>query len=363
MPIRTALWKVGAQPQSLGEVTLASEKQLEDMIVAAPALISDEWMLIGRQEDTGFGGRIDLLAIAPDGSLVLIELKRDRTPRDVVAQALDYASWVEKLRAEDVNAVYRRFAPGRDLSVEFKARFGQALDEDTLNQGHQIVIVSASLDASTERIVAYLNERDIPINVLCFQVFAYGGEQLLSRAWLLDPVHTQVTVAAAEGSQSEPWNGEFYCSFGTANETRSWDDAVKFGFISGGGGPWYSRTLQLLEPGDRVWVNIPRKGYVGVGRVTGRAQRASEFTVQTESGERPALDVLTGASYHRDLVEDPERSEYFVRVKWISTVPVDQAVQELGFFGNQNTVCKPTAPKWRSTVERLKERFPNYDER
>jgi len=25
---------------------------------------------------------------------VLIELKRDRTPREIVAQALDYASWV-----------------------------------------------------------------------------------------------------------------------------------------------------------------------------------------------------------------------------------------------------------------------------
>jgi RecB family endonuclease NucS len=49
-------------------------------------------MLIGRQQDTGFGGRIDLLAIAPDGALVLIEIKRDRTPREVVAQALDYAS-------------------------------------------------------------------------------------------------------------------------------------------------------------------------------------------------------------------------------------------------------------------------------
>jgi hypothetical protein len=56
-------------------------------------------MLIGRQEDTGFGGRIDLLAIAPAGSRVLIELKRDSTPREVVAQALDYASWMERLRA------------------------------------------------------------------------------------------------------------------------------------------------------------------------------------------------------------------------------------------------------------------------
>jgi RecB family endonuclease NucS len=40
---------------------------------------------IGCQEDTGRGGRVDLLAIAPDGTLVLIECKRDRTPREAVA--------------------------------------------------------------------------------------------------------------------------------------------------------------------------------------------------------------------------------------------------------------------------------------
>ena len=32
----------------------------------------------------------------------IIELKRDRTPRDVVAQALDYASWVRGLHYEDI---------------------------------------------------------------------------------------------------------------------------------------------------------------------------------------------------------------------------------------------------------------------
>jgi RecB family endonuclease NucS len=95
MPIQHAIWKVATQPQPLVESSLATERLLEEMIVADPRVLSDEWMLIGRQEDTGFGGRIDLSAIAPDGALVLIELKRDRTPRYVVAQALDYAGRVE----------------------------------------------------------------------------------------------------------------------------------------------------------------------------------------------------------------------------------------------------------------------------
>src|SRR5262245_7685948 len=163
MPIRTALWKVGAQPQPLVESSLAKEQLLEDMIVAAPRLLSDEWMLIGRQEDTGFGGRIDLLAIAPDGSLVLIELKRNRTPREVVAQAIGYGGWVEKLRAEEIAGIYGRFAPGKTLRADFQQRFGHVLDEDSLNQSHQIIIVAGSLDDSTERILAYLSARDIPI--------------------------------------------------------------------------------------------------------------------------------------------------------------------------------------------------------
>jgi len=356
MPIRTALWNVSRQPTQLAEATLPSERVLEDMVVAQPLLLSDAWMLIGRQERTGMGGIVDLLAIAPDGALVLIELKRDRTPRDVVAQAIDYASWVEDLQSEEIAAIYGRFKPGHSLADDFKARFGQALDEETLNDSHQIVIVAAQLDASSERIVAYLNKRDIAINVLCFQVFNNGQEQLLSRAWLLDPVQTQVHAVAPADGPAEPWNGEFYVSFGQG-PTRSWAEAQRYGFISGGGGPWYSRTLQLLAVGDRVWVNVPKTGYVGVGRVIGPAVQAKDFKLIGPQGEVPALDLLAQGSYMRDSVDDPERTEWFVPVEWLTAVPLEKAVQEIGFFGNQNTVCKPTAPKWRKTVERLKERF------
>jgi RecB family endonuclease NucS len=75
MPVKHAIWKVGSPPQRLSEVSLETEQVLEDMIVSDPRILSEDWMLIGRQEETGHGGRIDLLGIAPDGTLVLIELK------------------------------------------------------------------------------------------------------------------------------------------------------------------------------------------------------------------------------------------------------------------------------------------------
>lgn len=360
MPIKTDVWTVGVAPSKLPLSQLVSEQLLENMILNSPGILSEEWMLIGKQEKTSSGGRIDLLAIAPDGNLVLVELKRDRTPRDVVAQTLDYAAWVQNLQPNDISAIYARFTSGRILYADFSARFGRVLEDDELNQSHQLVIVATELDASSERIVEYLSKRDIPINVLCFQIFQMGEQQLLSRSWLLDPVQTQVNAVSTSEGHSEPWNGEFYCSFGDSN-SRSWEDAREFGFICGGGGAWYSRTLQLLSPGDRVWVNIPQQGYVGVGRVLGKSTPASEFTVTVSGAERPVLEVAKRANYHADFVDNAEMCDYFVSVEWLQTVPISQAVREIGLFGNQNTICRPRTQKWRLTIERLKQRFTDCD--
>jgi hypothetical protein len=360
MPIKHAIWKVGQSPAPLPPSALATEQLLEDMIVAEPKMLSAEWMLIGRQEHTGYGGRIDLLAIAPDSSLVLIELKRDRTPREIVAQALDYASWVDRLTSDKIAQIYRRFSNGNDLGAAFQQRFGQPLDEDNLNASHQIIIVAASLDDSTERIIGYLNEREIPINVLFFQVFEHGTDKLISRTWMIDPEVTQSNAATvpADPGDRERWNGEFFGSFGG---DCTWDEARKFGFISAGGGIWYTQTLKLLKPGDRIWVRIPRVGYVGVGRVIDTVQDGEAFTLQHEGSERCILDVLSNGAALRAKATDPDRAERFVRIQWLDTLPADRAFDELGMFGNQNTVCKPTAAHWPSTVERLKTVFTKWN--
>jgi len=362
MPIRHGIWTVGKKPVPLSPSRLPNEQLLEEMILSDPGILSDQWMLIGRQEVTTHGGRIDLLAITPDSSLVVIELKRDRTPREIVAQALDYASWVEKLTSSQIADMYRRFSGGNSLDVAFHKQFGTALDEEELNHSHQIVTVAAELDDSTERIVNYLNARGVAINVLLFQVFEQGEEKLLSRAWLLDPGETQTNASATVkgASPAEPWNGEYYVSYGDMS-WRSWDDARKYGFISAGGGSWYSQTLKLLQPGARVWVKIPGTGYVGVGRVVDAVCAAKDFTVTTASGDQPALEVLQHGHRYKARADDPEKTEYFVRVQWLDTVPESKAFNEVGLFGNQNTVCKPTTPKWRHTIERLKTPFPKWD--
>lgn len=360
MPIRHAIWRVGETASALAEGRLPSERTLEDLIVKNPSIISSQWMIVGQQVPTAFGGRVDLLAIEPDASLVLIELKRDRTPRDIIAQTLDYAVWLEDLNAARVAEIYKRFSNGGELAQAFKQRFGADLDDDTVNETHKIVIVASELDDTTERVMKYLNERNVPINTVFFQVFQHGAEQLISRSWFIDPGETQANAAGSGRThgEKEPWNGEYYVSYGA---DRSWEDARQYGFVSGGGGSWFSQTLRLLKPTDRVWVRIPQTGYVGVGRVTEASRPVKDFEVSTPTGLKPALDVLHNATVYRANADDPEKAEYFVRVQWLDTVPENRAIAEAGLFGNQNTVCRPRTPLWRHTVERLKTHFPKWD--
>ena len=337
----------------LAEASLDTERQLEDLICEDPTILSESWLLIGRQVATAYGKFIDLLAVDAEGSVIVIELKKHKTPREVVAQALDYGSWVKDLAPVDLANIFEAFNGGKEsLNAAFHAKFGTTLDEGVLNSSHQLVIVASELDSSTERIVNYLSDSDIPINVIFFRVFADGEQRYLSRAWLLDLGETQ-EKAYTPKRDKEPWNGEFYVSFGHGTG-RHWADARRYGFIAAGGKPWYSRTLYQLKLGDRVWVNVPRKGYVGVGKVTATPVGIQEFEVKTPDGMRPFLKAETEGDYSRCHIDDEDRNEYLVAIEWLHDVPLDDAVSEVGFFGNQNTVAKPTASKWVHTVDRLK---------
>ncbi|MDQ8156871.1 MAG: nuclease, partial [Gemmatimonadota bacterium] len=46
----------------------------------------------------------------------------------------------------------------------------------------------------------------------------------------------------------------------------------------------------------------------------------------------------------------------------LDVVPRAKAFSEVGLFGNQNSVCRPATPKWRHTVDRLKQRFSNWQQ-
>ena len=369
MPVHLNMWRLGDHAKKLESRGLDREDRLESLLFQDISILSPDWMIIGRQVATSFGGIVDLLAIDQDGCLICVELKRDRTPRDVVAQLLDYATWVKRLSDKDIAEIfnafierYRSSESEKSLDEAFKKRFSINSMPDLLNESHKLVVVASALDESTERIVEYLgNDHGVPINAILFHAFRDDDREYLGRVWLIDP-HIPQGAAVSVGRREE-WNGEYYVSFGHEDgEHRHWDDARKYGFVSAGGGVWYSRTLSQLNDGDRIWVNVPGSGYVGVGHVVKTVVKADEFRVRLPDGNNSSLKEVE--LFAKDMLRapnDPELAEYVVGVKWLESVPLEEAVRERGFFGNQNTVARPTTSKWQFTIERLKKLFHIID--
>src|SRR5207249_9685454 len=99
MATQIKLWQMrDGKLQQVNEAAFASEhveKELEDWIEQTPDILGDDLLIIARQRDLPGVGVLDLLGIDGNGKLVIIELKREKTPREAVAQALHYASWFD----------------------------------------------------------------------------------------------------------------------------------------------------------------------------------------------------------------------------------------------------------------------------
>ena len=331
------------------------EKRLQELIDADISIVDPGLLVIGREVTTSYGGRLDILGIDADGNLIVVELKRDQTPREVVAQALDYGSWIRHVNSEEIARIFldyqRRFLKRETpegIDVALTRKFNSIPDE--LNSAHRLVIVASELDPSTQRIVLYLQEEyGVDINVVVFRKFQDGDREYLTRSWLSEPDFLSVGASPSAIPKGKgDWNGEYYVSFGEGDHRR-WSDAKRYGFVSAGGGSWYVKTLEKLQPEDRIWVLVPGKGYVGVGKVIASAVCHDQFMVDVNGTLTPIMDVDVEAP----AAFDEQHGEYFVGVKWIKAVDLKYAVKERGFFGNQNTVAQPLVSKWQFTVERL----------
>jgi hypothetical protein len=341
MPIGLGLWKIGEIPARIHFSALDTESRLEKMLVSDIGILDPGLLVIGRQVATDHGKFIDILAIDADGALTVVELKRDKTPREVVAQVLDYASWVKDLTHERITSIFAAYRPDEQFEATFVDRFG-ALPE-RLNEEHHLIVVASELDSATERIIRYLTEEyDVPLNTAFFRYFKDGANEYLTRTWLIDPneVESKPGKATSNKSKKEPWNGhDFYVSFGDGSR-RSWDDAVKYGFVSAGGGKWFSRTLSLLFPGARVFACIPSVGYTGVGIVKDTFKPIRDFKVNVDGIETPLLQLPLRATKMGKDADDDELSEYAVAIDWIKTRPANDPIWKKGMFANQNSAAR-----------------------
>lgn len=170
-----------------------------------------------------------------------------------------------------------------------------APSEEHFGQDVRILLFSEDYSRELTSSVLWLNEKGLDITAFRMSAYTLGTQILIGFQQIIPlkeaedyqvQVRNKQQVEQVARRARLPWNNEYYANY--AGTERSWTEAVKYGFISAGGSSWYTRTLGILEPGGRVWVNRPGQGYLGVGIIESGPTPASEFLVETDNLRRRA---------------------------------------------------------------------------
>lgn len=150
------------------------EIDLEVLLENNPQYFFDdsEILIIGRQVTTNLNSTIDLLALDKFGDSIIIELKRDKTPRETVAQLLEYASFVENLDYEQLNNIFNEYF-GEEVELEeyHKQYFVNAIEKISFNKSMKLIIVAQNITKEIKQTANYLRKCSIDIYCLEFKYF------------------------------------------------------------------------------------------------------------------------------------------------------------------------------------------------
>lgn len=185
------LWEIeNNSVKQIEKSKLDYENRLEKWLLEDISILSSNLVVIGSQVLTPYGKIIDILAINTVGEVVIIELKRDKTYREVVAQVLDYATWIKDLDYDDLNTILNKYGKTeyKDIEDLFSSTFNKEVDDIDFNSDHKMLIVGSEIDDSTIRIINYLSQEpySLNINAVNFNYFKNGNnKEFLGQSFIL----------------------------------------------------------------------------------------------------------------------------------------------------------------------------------
>jgi hypothetical protein len=190
------------------ETELQSEQNLEQRLVRTDgAEIGEvEVLYVGRQGSPGEGGIFDLLGLDEQGNAVIVELKRDRAPRDIVAQALEYASEIRNVGYDYLDDRYREFLrdeqgysdpteiPSLRMAHADYFDLDDPLSEREFNAEQRLVVVGTDFGDVSLNMADFLREHGIDVVAVEYSTYRTDeGVELLTTDGIRRPLSEEPT--------------------------------------------------------------------------------------------------------------------------------------------------------------------------
>lgn len=172
------------------KTSLELEAHLECWLENSPWAIAQEPLLVIGRQTSAFQeeyGTIfpDLLGLDKEGNIVIIELKKGRTPREVIAQLLEYAAWANDLSDDKIHDIAKSYfkAQANEKILEEKFIETFAIEEfPSLNQRLRLFVAAEEIIPSVAKVCRFLRQvHGFDVTCTQFSIFqTEAGEVLVS---------------------------------------------------------------------------------------------------------------------------------------------------------------------------------------
>ena len=165
--------------KTFAELKLKEAEHIEEWIMNNVRILenkNEEFMVIARQHKLQSGLETDILALSNDGTLVIIELKRDSSTKHLDWQAIKYAAQCSVIKPEEVIEIYARHENidvdvARDEIIEYlqNSNFNEVEESevlDLINRKQGIILVAREYEDEVYYSCNWLIKNNI--DVRCF---------------------------------------------------------------------------------------------------------------------------------------------------------------------------------------------------
>ncbi|MHA1877867.1 MAG: hypothetical protein ACTSUC_15605 [Promethearchaeota archaeon] len=191
MATEIKVWQIVNDKLELIETTVVEtgRKETEDLekwIKSNPPILGQDILIIGEQVSTR-SGTTDFLGIDKSGNLIIIELKRDKLPRDVLSQAIDYASDVASWDVDKISEICTKYTDS-GLEDYLNEKFEDIdLEDFIINKTQRILLIGFSIEESLQRMIEWLsNNYGVSINAVILKyIKTKSGDELIARTVII----------------------------------------------------------------------------------------------------------------------------------------------------------------------------------
>lgn len=175
---------------NFSELEVRERFDIEVWVKNNPSILKENLLIISEQVLLPSGRQPDLIALDKSGNLVIIELKRDDSGREVYWQAITYAAQFSEYSFSDVIDMYENFLKKSGIDdSSAKERIEDFVEEDleNINQKQRIFIVSKEFHQDVLKASLWLSDYDVDIKVVKLTPYKFTDDMIFLDSEVIIP--------------------------------------------------------------------------------------------------------------------------------------------------------------------------------